>query len=156
MATYYFDLVVTDHVIVDASGMDFPDRGTAVKHARSVAREMMKRDELTRRHWRLRICDEDRVRLDDLLFASADQTLDHLTPHLRRQVEDLCLRYGELTEMLVELRMMISQSRAVLARSARAPFLAAVDGRRVAPIPAEFERRSGFADQSGQPTIAHK
>jgi len=144
MATYYFDMVVADRVIVDADGMDFPDRGSAVKHARRVAREMMKRDELTRRHWRLRICDEDRLRLDDVLFATADHTLDHLSPHLRRVIEDVCHRYAELAEMVLELRMMISQSRALLARSARAPFLVAVDGRRVAPLPDECERRSGF------------
>jgi hypothetical protein len=156
MATYYFDLLAADRLVVDSEGMDFPDRATAVKYARRVAREMMRRGELTRRCWCLRICDEERLRLDDLLFASADQTLDHLTPHLRLLVEDICRRHAELSEMALELRMTVSQSRAILARSARAPFVVAVDGRRVAPIPDGLEGRSGFADQSGQPTIAHK
>ena len=78
MKTYFFDLLAQEGWIIDRDGTSLPDVRAGLEHASTVARELMKGAERSRRHWRLRMRDEKSAGFGELLFASVDPTLDHL------------------------------------------------------------------------------
>jgi hypothetical protein len=131
MSIYYFDLLAGGQFALDREGTDLADWRSAAAHAQRVAREMMQHAELRTRHWRLRISDDQRSPIGEVLFASVDHSLDHLTPQLRESIEQVCFQYAELTESLAELTMVMHESRAMIARAHGKPFLAAIGDRRL-------------------------
>jgi hypothetical protein len=152
MTRFYFDLLASDQLVRDEDGMDCCDSNAAQEYGRRIAREILQGNELSKRHWRLRIYDrhERRLPMAELLFASADPTLDHFTSRLRGSIEDMCRRHAELMECAAELKMTIHETRAVLARHGGKPFLAATGGRRLASVrggsepPVDFTALSVF------------
>ena len=78
MKTYFFDLLAQEGWIIDRDGTSLPGVHAGLEHASTVARELMKGAERSRRHWRLRMRDEKSAGFGELLFASVDPTLDHV------------------------------------------------------------------------------
>ena len=104
----------------------------------------MKGGELSRRHWRISVCDGNNEFRGELLFASVDPTLAHLEPRLRATIEKACRAHAELLQTVNELDAAIMESRALLSAPRRGPYLATLGGRQVAPAPRPPSRRTGI------------
>jgi hypothetical protein len=128
MPLYFFNLKTAEDVIRDPDGMDLPDDSAARDHARLVACELMQHRQLRTHSWRLDVCDSEGRRCVDMLFASVDDSIGHLTPELRRSVEDLCAKSSSLSEMIRALRLTIIEVQGTIARSEGAPYIAAING----------------------------
>jgi hypothetical protein len=128
MPTYFFNLKTPAGTIRDPDGTDLPDELSAREHARLVACELMQHRQLRTRSWRIDLCDSEGRLCLDLLFASVDDSMGHLTPELRRSVEDLCAKSSSLSEMIRALRLTIIEVQGTIARSEGAPYIAAVNG----------------------------
>lgn len=130
MPKYAFELRDGDRGIMDAMGVDLPDRAGARRYAFEVARELMRGREVETRCWRLDIF-EGEERIDQVVFASADQTLDHLTPEHRAMMQVLCDRKLSLIEAGNAVRTTLRESRALVARSRGRPYLATYRGDKI-------------------------
>jgi len=86
MPTYHFHLRTKDGTVLDPDGTELPNQALALGHARMVAAELMQYREPRTRYWRLDVYDGDGRRCFDLVFATADPSIRHLTPELRRLV----------------------------------------------------------------------
>jgi hypothetical protein len=128
MATYYFHLKTPAGTIRDPDGTDLPDELSAREHARLVACELMQHRQQRTRSWRIDVCDGEGWRCVDLLFASVDDSLRHLTPELRSSVENLCAKSPSLSEAINAIKLRLVQVKGTIARSERAPYVAAVNG----------------------------
>ena len=62
----------------------------------------------------------------ELLFATVDSTIDHLTPELRASVEKLCSRSASLNETIRAVTSSLTMTRATLARIESRPHLVAL------------------------------
>ena len=102
--------------------------GLELLHARLVACELMQYRQPRTHSWRLDVCDSEGRQCLDMLFASVDDSIHHLTPELRRSVEDLCAKSSSLNEMIRALRLTIIEVRGTIARSEGAPYIAAING----------------------------
>ncbi len=84
----------------------------------------------------------------EIPFARLDETLDHLSPHWRSNIEDLCNRMRVLHEAYNAARITMRESRALVARSRGKPYSATEGGR---PIIREGdEEDSGRARNVGR------
>jgi hypothetical protein len=132
MPHYHFHLRTTKALFFDREGMAFPDSGKAYEHAAAVARELMRNREVKARSWRLEVFEgnEDQ-KCFEVLFTSVDATLEHLQPDLREAIERVSSRTASLIDAIDAVRSTIYEVKATLARSRRAPYLAALRGVRV-------------------------
>jgi hypothetical protein len=130
-ARYFFHLRDGQAGIADLEGTELPDRPSAQAYAIRVARELMRRNELKARAWKLEVCDRDGNPLFALPFAAVDPTLDHLTPPLRETIERLSDTKRDLAETVFSLQCLWSHQRQLQARMSGAPYLAAQNGRRL-------------------------
>jgi hypothetical protein len=89
MPYYSFTLHDGDCSIRDEGSWWFPDRERAVEHAEHVAGELMRGREVQTRGWCLDVYEGEEC-VHQVLFATIDQTLDHLSPSLRMTVEEPC------------------------------------------------------------------
>ena len=105
MPTYQFNLKTRDGAIIDPEGTDLPNDASAYAYAEAVARELMAHREPQTRFWRLEVRDNSRLPKRDLLFASIDATLSHLTPELRSSVEGLCASSASLVESIRAIKL---------------------------------------------------
>ena len=126
MPTYHFHLVTLEGRVLDLDGTDLPDEASAREHARRVACELMRHRELQTRSWRAEVTDCARGPCFELLFASVDSTIDHLTPELRATVEHACSRSASLFETIRMVKNNLIVAKAMLARAEGRPHLAAV------------------------------
>ena len=131
MPRYCFNLRDGGAGVTDPEGTVLPDEVAARAYATYVARELMARAEVKRRHWQLDVSDESGKVLFHVPFVAADDTIDHLSLRTRRLVERLCERQRELAETMFAVRLTILRSKAVCARSQGKPYLAAEFGRRL-------------------------
>jgi hypothetical protein len=131
MPTYFFDLKNAGETIRDEDGTDLPDEASARKHACLVAGELMRNREARTRFWQLHVFDNNRRASFQVLFADVDNSLQHLTPELRGSVEELCVKSAALCEMIQAVRLTLFEVRATLARSERAPYVAAINGQSI-------------------------
>jgi hypothetical protein len=129
MPRYYFSLKRRDGTLVDPDGLDLPDQATAREHALQVIDELMRNANVRTRGWRLAVLDQDRQSCFELLFASYDDSMAHLSPEFRSSVEMAYRRHASLTDAIVDVRTTLLQIRGTLARSDRKPYIAAEDGR---------------------------
>jgi uncharacterized protein DUF6894 len=129
MPHYYFNLKRRNGTIVDPDGTDLPDEAAAREHALVVMSELMRNANVRTRNWRLAVMDKDRQSCFELLFASYDDTMAHLTPELRLSVEMICHKNASLTDAIVDMRTTMLQIRGTLARADRRPYIAAENGR---------------------------
>lgn len=90
MPIFYFNLKADSAVFADLDGTDLPGECEALEHARQVAWELMRCQELRTRSWRLQICDAERKPCVELPFAGIDPTIVHLLPSSpRNSIETL-------------------------------------------------------------------
>ena len=131
MPRFYFNLRDGAGGVTDPEGTDLAHQSAARAYATQVARELMGRAEVKRRHWQLEVSDETGKVLFYVPFAAVDITIDHLTPTTRRLVERLCQNKRELAETVFSARLAILKSKAACARSKGKPYLAAHLGRQI-------------------------
>ena len=129
MSRYYFSLKRREGTVLDTDGTDLPDESAARKHAHQVMNELMRNANVRTRSWRLAVLDQDRSPCFELLFASYDDSMAHLTPELRSSVEMICQRHASLVDAIVDVRTTMLQIRGTLARSDRKPYVAVENGR---------------------------
>ena len=128
MPIYFFNLKTHEATVRDPDGTDLPDEASAREHARHVASELMRHREPWTRSWRIDLRDRQGQQCLDLLFASLDDTISHLTPELRSSVEELCAQSSSLSEVIHAVRLTLAQVRGTIARSEGAPYVAAIKG----------------------------
>jgi len=124
MPRYFLSLRNGHGEILDSEGHDLTNLDAAMEYAKGVVQELMKNCELQTRHWELRVQIESGEVLATLRFAQLDSTLDHLTPQLRRTVEDLSEKRLALIEATTTAGNTMRQTRALVARSKGRPHLA--------------------------------
>lgn len=129
MPVYTFDLRDGSDGVADREGIALRDPDHATDYALQVIRELLQGNELEARQWQLDVYEDGRQRIFSIPFASVDHSLDHLSPQLRRNLETCCDRARALKEAMSAARATIRESRAVVARSRRQPYLAAVRGK---------------------------
>ena len=131
MTTFYFNLKDCRTVIPDLDGTELPDEGAARAHAVIVAREAMRNNEVRTRNWRIQVCGENRTPLFEILFASVDETIDHLPGDLRNSLENVSTKFASLADTIHDVRMSMLELRTTLARAEGVPHLAALNGLRL-------------------------
>ena len=131
MATYYFNLKDSRTTIPDPDGTDLIDDEAARAHAVIVAREAMRNNEVRTRNWRIEVCGSNRAALFDILFASVDESMDHLPSDLRSSVETVSTKFASLSDAIHDVRMSMLELRTTLARSEGTPHLATLNGLRL-------------------------
>jgi hypothetical protein len=129
MPLYTFELRDGSCGIADTVGVSFAHRDQALCYAYEVVRELMGCREPQTRSWRLDVYEDHDRRVFEIPFARLDATLDHLAPHWRSRIEDLCDRSRALRETYSAARVTMRESRALIARSRGKPYLATEGGR---------------------------
>ena len=129
MPHYHFNVKRREGTLLDPDGMDLPDEAAARGHALQVMSELMHNANVRTRAWQLAVTDQNRRSCFELLFASYDDSMAHLTPEFRSSVETICRRHALLTDAIVDVRTTMQQIKGTLARSDRRPYLAAENGR---------------------------
>jgi hypothetical protein len=131
MPLYTFELRDGSLGIQDTVGVQFADRDQALSYACDVVHELMTACERQTRTWRLDVYEDHDRRVFEIPFARLDETLDHLRPHWRTQIEDLCDRSRSLREVHAAASITVRESRALVARSRGKPYLAVDRGQQV-------------------------
>jgi hypothetical protein len=131
MQTYYFNLKDGWKVIPDPEGTECRGDEAAREHAIVVARESMRNNEPGARKWRIQVCDARRTPLFEVLFASVDESMEHLPSEIRKSVERLSGQLASLGDAVSDVRMSILQVRTTLARAEGHPYLVALNGSRL-------------------------
>jgi hypothetical protein len=116
MPVYHFHLVAIDGRVLDPEGTELPDEASAREHARQVACELMRHCEPQTRSCRMEVTDSAWRPCFELLFASVDSTIDHLTPEGRASVENLCSQFASLSQTIHTVESTLMATRATLAR----------------------------------------
>jgi hypothetical protein len=94
MPMFHFNLKADNATYVDPDGTDLRDELEALDHARQVARELMRCQELRTRSWRLQICDAERRPCVELPFAGMDPVTSQVLPFPRSSGEADCRQRG--------------------------------------------------------------
>jgi hypothetical protein len=128
MPLYFFNVRNGAGDFADRDGTELPDIRHAVSYARDLARELMLRNESSKRHWHVLVSDADRNELFDLPFITIDDSLSHLNPETKRLIETMCEKRMALAETVFETRMNVLRVRATVARSRARPYIAAEFG----------------------------
>jgi len=131
MDLYKFNLRCNGERIFDTDGTELPDDARAFAHGLRAMSEIMRHNERVTRHWLLEVCNKDGTVLFEFPFVEYDQTLNYLSPELRRKVERLSRLRRELAETIATARRTLLQSRAIQARGQGKPYLVAERGRRL-------------------------
>src|SRR5215470_9447806 len=97
MPTYTFKLLDDDSGVTDDLGIRLPNTKAAYGYACDVAHEMMDHREAATRSWRLDVYENGAKKLFEILFATIDETLDHLKPENRKLVEMTAMRRRSTT-----------------------------------------------------------
>lgn len=129
MPLYTFELRDGSCGIADTIGISLADRDEALCYAHEVIRELMGCREQQTRTWRLDVYEDRDRRVFEIPFARLDETLDHLSPQWRSNIENLCNRSRVLQETYNAARITMRESRALVARSRGKPYLATEAGR---------------------------
>lgn len=131
MPLYTFELRDGSCGIADTVGIGFADRDQALYYAYEVIRELTGCREQQTRTWRLDVYEDHDRRVFEIPFARLDETLDHLSPHWRSRIEDLCNRSRAVHEAFSAARITMRESRALVARSRGKPYLATEGGKSI-------------------------
>jgi hypothetical protein len=131
MPLYTFELRDGSCGIADTAGVRLADRDQALGYAHGVIYELMSQCERETRNWRLDVYEDHDRRVFEIPFVRLDETLEHLTPHWRSKIEDLCNRSRSLREAFSAATVTVRESRALVARSRGKPYLATDRGQHV-------------------------
>src|SRR5262249_7459587 len=130
MPTYTFRLLDDAGELTDDLGVRLPDSKAAYSYACDVAHEVMDRREATTRFWRLDVYEDGAEKVFEILFASVDETLNHLRPDNRKLVELTAMRRRLFQDTLNATWITCRETQALLARSQGRLYLAADHGRK--------------------------
>jgi hypothetical protein len=130
MPTYTFRLLDDTGGVTDDLGVRLPDTKAAYGYACNVALELMDHREATTRSWRLDVYENRVEKLFEILFASIDETLNHLKPDNRKLVEMTAMRRRLLQDTLHAAWITCRESQALLAHSQGKLYLAADHGQK--------------------------
>jgi len=110
----------------DTTGVQLPDRDSALRYARDVVQELMRSREVETRAWCLDVYEGDTADspICNIPFASVDPSLDHLTPKYRSMMEVMSERKRLLGDVIHAAHATIQESRALVARAQGRPYLA--------------------------------
>jgi hypothetical protein len=129
--TYTFRLRDGRGDVEDSTGVQLPDRDSAIHYAHDVVHELMRSREEETHSWCLDVYDSSAN--DNLVyeipFASVDPSLDHLAPKFRAMVESVSERKRLLSDAIHTVRATIQESRALVARARGRPYLASRFGK---------------------------
>jgi hypothetical protein len=131
MPLYFFNLKNEAGRTVDPDGTILADDEAAREHARLVACELMRNHKPSTRSWRLEVCDHQRGRCFDVLFAAVDDAITRFAPELRTSIVEGHAKVGSLYDAIHDVKCSLHQLKATMARSERSPYLAALNGVRV-------------------------
>jgi hypothetical protein len=125
---YYFSVRNGSGNLSDDDGIELPNDAAARDYACDLARELMFRNEVRKRHWWLVIRNAEGKELFSLPFVAVDETIRHLNPDNRRLIQQTCEKRLALAEVMFASRIGVMRARAVIARSRARPYLAAHNG----------------------------
>jgi uncharacterized protein DUF6894 len=128
MPMYYFNLKTQEGRELDPEGVELFDDVEAGEFGKDVALELMRQRETKTRFWRIEICDAERKRIDELLFASVDPLIDALSPAHRITVQQASARTAALIDTILDTRNSYYELKARLSASEGSPYVASVDG----------------------------
>jgi hypothetical protein len=117
MPTYTFKLLDDGGWVTDDTGLRLPNTKAAYGYACDVALELMDHREAATRSWRLDVYENGAKKLFEILFATIDETLDHLKPDNRKLVEKTALRRRLLHDTFHAAWITCRESQALIARS---------------------------------------
>jgi len=126
--TYTFTLRSDGCDSADDMGIALADNASAYRYARTVARELMRCRETRTRYWRIKVYRDGQGPIFDVLFATVDQTLDHLRRESRALVEKTSERKRALKDVSHACDASLRESRSLLAQSCGKPYLIAENG----------------------------
>jgi hypothetical protein len=130
MPTYTFKLLDDGSGVTDDLGIGLPNIKAAHGYACGVAREMMDHREAATRSWRLDVYENGAKKLFEILFATVDDTLNHLKPDNRKLVELTAVRRRLLQDTYQAACITCRESQALVARSHGKLYIAADHGRK--------------------------
>lgn len=128
MHNYRFYLHDGSGGLEDSRGVALAGRRQALAYAEDVVGELMRGREVETRGWCLDVYEDEDEKVFEILFASIDHTLGHLSPELRAMVEVGCERERSLAETLCDVNETVRETRALVAKSRGRPYLAAEHG----------------------------
>jgi hypothetical protein len=128
MPAYTFRLLNDGGGVADDLGIRLPNTKAAYDYACNVALELMDHREEATRSWRLDVYEKDAKKLFEILFATIDQTLDHLKPDNRKLVEITAVRRRSLQDTYRAASITCRESQALMARSRGKLYLATDQG----------------------------
>ena len=131
MPRYFFELRNGGPGCPDHIGSEFPHDRAAVEHGYAVAREMTNHYSLHRASFCIWIRDESGNVLFKLPFADVNDRIALLPPEQRILVQQWFELHRGIADALFDARQTVLQSRALMARASRRPYLAAEGGRSV-------------------------
>ena len=128
MRRYSFKLHHDQGLVEDETGIWLDDRAQAIQHAETVAHELMRCHEEQTRSWRLAVY-EDGERVQEILFATVDPTLAHLSCQSRASIEQAAAIKRRHRDVLAAIQVTRRETRALVARSRGKPYLATERGK---------------------------
>lgn len=128
MPTYTFKLLDDGGGLTDDVGIRLPNSKAAYGYAYDVALEMMDHREAATRSWRLDVYEDGAKKLFEILFATIDETLNHLKPDNRKLVEMTAMRRRLFQDTLHSASITFRESQALIARSHGKLYLATDHG----------------------------
>ena len=131
MPKYTFKLWDDDGGVEDDIGVNLPDADIAFRYACEVVSEMMNCRERRTRSWQLDVYENDHKKVFEIPFAALDRTLDHLNSVMRQAVQESARQTRSVKDMQQAARIMVRETKSLVARSRGKPYLAADRGRKV-------------------------
>lgn len=129
MPIYCFKLRDGRGGVEDEEGVSLRDDEQALRYARDVVHELMRRRELKTRCWRLDVYEEGLGRIREIPFASIDPSLDHLSAQQRTMIEKTSERQRSLSDVIHSVEETVQETLALVARSRGKPYLASRFGK---------------------------
>jgi len=129
---FYLALNTGDRITQVLEPTEFPDEAAARAEATIIAREIMRNNRNRMRAWRLQVSDAEHNFCFELLFADAEEELQYLPMPIREAVTRNAEAMASLNDNIRSVRDHLFQLRATLARTDRMPYLAALNGTRIA------------------------
>jgi len=118
MPVYHFLLKHSwDSPLIDRNGEEFPDDTAAHGHALDVAQEIMRNREVDCRSYRLEVRNENLNPCFEILFASVDESLDHLPDDFRTSIIEGARRMASLKETIGEVSDTLNNVRETLKKA---------------------------------------
>ncbi len=128
MPRYHFHL--RDHGTIrrDLHGTELPGFDAARAHASAVAEELMRHSGFHTLYCSMLVEDGRGEQQFDLFFSDVDESLAEDSPTSRALASVTCRRAGALTDLRSAVRATIMESRILLARARRRPYLVYAKG----------------------------